>query len=164
MRLFLDQIKRRVNYILATKLLQLAYILARVGVNVPFISAHTQTLPYLNRVCTATMVLQSARYSSSSELELSLFTTTMLSAQLTPAFSQSSSLHRVISVISVDSTWKLGFVSRCQMYYLIYLITFHVIGVVIDTSLWSTSICLPDIRCILLTYCVLHIFVLFHSH
>ena len=43
-------------------------------------------------VCTATIVLQSASVSSSNELELSLLTTTTLSARLIPARSRSSRL------------------------------------------------------------------------
>lgn len=45
---------------------------------------------YLNIVCTATMVLQSPRVSSSAELEISLFTTTTFSASVIPARNKSS--------------------------------------------------------------------------
>lgn len=67
-------------------------------------SLHTQTLKkrndwqrgiaftYLNIVCTATMVLQSASESSSAELDSSLFTTTTFSANVIPARNRSSKL------------------------------------------------------------------------
>lgn len=47
---------------------------------------------YLNIVCTATIVLQSARLSSSAELDNSLLTTTTFSAKVIPARSRSSKL------------------------------------------------------------------------
>ena len=47
---------------------------------------------YLNIVCTATMVLQSASVSSSAELDISLFTTTTFSDRVMPARSKSSRL------------------------------------------------------------------------
>ena len=46
----------------------------------------------LNIVCTATIVLQSARVSSSNEFELSLLTMTTLSARVIPAVNRSSRL------------------------------------------------------------------------
>jgi hypothetical protein len=49
---------------------------------------------YLNIVCTATMVLQSASVSSSAELDISLFTTTTFSDRVIPARSKSSRLKR----------------------------------------------------------------------
>jgi len=49
-------------------------------------------LSYLNIVCTATMVLQSASVSSSAELDISLFTTTTFSDRVMPARSKSSRL------------------------------------------------------------------------
>ena len=53
---------------------------------------HIVIKAYLKMVCTATIVLQSASVSSSNELELSLLTTTTLSARLIPARSRSSRL------------------------------------------------------------------------
>ena len=47
---------------------------------------------YLNIVCTATIVLQSASVSSTDEFELSLLTITTLSARLIPALNKSSRL------------------------------------------------------------------------
>lgn len=47
---------------------------------------------YLNIVWTATIVLQSAKESSSAEFESSLFTTTTFSASVIPALSKSSRL------------------------------------------------------------------------
>lgn len=43
-------------------------------------------------VCTATIVLQSARLSSSAEFDNSLFTTTTFSARVIPALNKSSKL------------------------------------------------------------------------
>lgn len=51
---------------------------------------------YLNIVCTATIVLQSDRESSSAELDNSLFTTTTFSAKVIPALSRSSKLKKKI--------------------------------------------------------------------
>lgn len=48
---------------------------------------------YLNIVCTATIVLQSASESSSAEFDNSLLTTTTFSATVMPALSKSSRLH-----------------------------------------------------------------------
>lgn len=51
---------------------------------------------YLNIVCTATMVLQSAKVSSSAEFDSSLFTTTTFSARVIPALSKSSKLNNFV--------------------------------------------------------------------
>lgn len=51
---------------------------------------------YLNIVCTATMVLQSANVSSSAEFDSSLFTTTTFSANNIPALKRSSKLKIIL--------------------------------------------------------------------
>lgn len=53
-----------------------------------------KSFTYLNIVCTATIVLQSASVSSSAEFDNSLFTTTTFSASVIPARSKSSKLQQ----------------------------------------------------------------------
>lgn len=55
---------------------------------------------YLNIVCTATIVLQSASESSSAEFESSLFTTTTFSDNVIPARSKSSKLQSQNALLS----------------------------------------------------------------
>lgn len=73
--------------ILAFKFCAVNYI--EISLAKKIISAiYTNT--HLNMVCTATIVLQSARVSSSAELLSSLFTTTTFSAKVIPARRRSS--------------------------------------------------------------------------
>jgi hypothetical protein len=65
---------------------------------------------YLNMVCTATMVLQSANVSSSAEFDISLFTTTTFSARVIPARSKSSRLKTMKDLCRILGSHSGGYV------------------------------------------------------
>lgn len=71
-----------------------------------FRNLHSELGPYLNMVCTATIVLQSAKVSSSAELDSSLLTTTTFSARDIPALSKSSRLQNIQTQLSYKTRYQ----------------------------------------------------------